>query len=155
MAWTNHWLMVCTVLSTYIHTCDWSNYCNYNARNRSCNRPGNYNSWVNRGCGWTIQSGIQRFSTRFPRGPCFSFWLAGPLVPPLTFLRSVWLHHSHQLKGGNRKKTAFGVRLGTSWVILKLTATLTTAKWILIILWSLFSFKSKMKKEDITWQSWG
>ena len=52
IAWTNHWMVI-----ECIHTCG-SNYCNYNARNGSCNR----NSSVNRRCDSTItpiSSGVQ------------------------------------------------------------------------------------------------
>ena len=42
----NHWVMGCTVLSRWIHACNWSNYCDYNVRNSSFNRPRNRNSEV-------------------------------------------------------------------------------------------------------------
>ena len=54
IVWAIHWVMGCTILIGCIHTCNWTNYCDYNARNGSYNRPHNRNSWVNRRCDWTI-----------------------------------------------------------------------------------------------------
>ena len=54
IAWTNRWVMGCTVLSGNIHTWDRSGYCQCNARNGSPNLPCNGNRWVNSRCDWTI-----------------------------------------------------------------------------------------------------
>ena len=42
----NHRAMGYTVLSRWIHACNWSNYCDYNVRNSSFNCPRNRNSEV-------------------------------------------------------------------------------------------------------------
>ena len=47
IVWAIRWVMGCTVPSGHLHTCNWTNYCDYNARNGSCNYPRNHNSWVN------------------------------------------------------------------------------------------------------------
>ena len=95
------------------------------------------NSWVNRKCGWTIQSGIQQFSKSFLRDLCSLFRLVCHLVPPM--------------KDKNWKigieKTAFGIHFDSGYTIHKLTTNLAITKWILIILWSSFSYKSKTKKK--------
>ena len=52
---SNRWVIGCTVLSWHIHTCDWSNYCDYNFDyNGSLNRLLNRKSWINYKCDWTI-----------------------------------------------------------------------------------------------------
>ena len=47
--------MCCTVLNSCIHTCNWSIYCNYNARKCLCNHPHNHNSWESFRCDCTIK----------------------------------------------------------------------------------------------------
>ena len=54
ITWTNHWVKGCTVLSGHSHTCDWSNFCDYNTRNGSHNHLHNLNSWVTFRCDWII-----------------------------------------------------------------------------------------------------
>ena len=54
IARTDRWVKGCIELSGRIHTYGWSNYCDYSAKNDSCNRQLNRNSSVNRRCQRTL-----------------------------------------------------------------------------------------------------
>ena len=73
IVWSNHWVISCTVLIGCIQTYDWSNYCDYNARNGSYNHLCNHNSWINRRCSWTMRFKFFSICNPYRKLPCDLF----------------------------------------------------------------------------------
>ena len=85
--------MRCTVLSEHINTCNWSNYCAYNARNCSHYHPCNRNSWESCRCHWTIKpcwrvTSVHAFTSKVKNGFYGNSWLCSHLT--FEFLRTGW-----------------------------------------------------------------